>query len=94
MWNYISASPQLRCKYEKDAKTVKNFLKVVGNHYGISENFETLLEKFPRDITTYITYNDYFFTFIDRVPCTLSFLSNVFCKVRRKTQKNALQYLG
>ena len=35
-------------------KTVKNFLKVVGNHYGISENFETLLEKFPRDITTYI----------------------------------------
>ena len=45
---------QLECKYKKDAKTVKNFLKVVGNHYGISENFGTFLEKFPRDITTYI----------------------------------------
>ena len=50
MWNTFQ---QVECKYKKDAKkTVKNFLKVVGNHYGISENFETLLEKFPRDITT------------------------------------------
>ena len=78
MWNTFQ---QVECKYKKDAKkTVKNFLKVVGNHYGISENFETLLEKFPRDITSYHTYNEHVFTFIDRVPCTLSFLSNVFVK--------------
>ena len=38
---------QVECKYKKDAKkkTVKNVLKVVGNHYGISENFGNFARK-------------------------------------------------